>query len=225
MHVRLAVLEALRAGLGEHVRPVGVGEGLEGTAYDVLGVPPAVDRRGVDPVDASSTACRMAAIDSSSSCAPQPQRHEPPTAQAPKPTRVMSMPVRSDGRRATHSITVTGWTSGRSPQERRRRNRKAFTTASTRTRSYARRRWTRTSTTSRRRSTAKVADPTIRSKGTGGDERLRRRRAARAAHLVYVGSHGITIYGPGTKQQKVDDAYYRTLDLAQQTGWDEFRRR
>ena len=41
-----------------------------------------------------STARRIAATDSVSSCGPQPpDQPVPPTAQAPKPTRVMSMPV------------------------------------------------------------------------------------------------------------------------------------
>jgi hypothetical protein len=38
----------------------------------------------------------------------------------------------------------------------------------------------------------------------------------------YDGSHGITIYQPSTKNQKVDFAYYLTLDFSQQTNWDEF---
>jgi len=38
----------------------------------------------------------------------------------------------------------------------------------------------------------------------------------------YDGSHGITIYHPSNKNQKVDFAYYLTLDFSQQTYWDEF---
>lgn len=38
----------------------------------------------------------------------------------------------------------------------------------------------------------------------------------------YDGSHGITIYNPGNKTQKVDFAYYQTLDFSLLTGWDEF---
>jgi hypothetical protein len=38
----------------------------------------------------------------------------------------------------------------------------------------------------------------------------------------YAGSHGITIYGPASKNQKIDYAYYRTLDLSLHTNWDEF---
>jgi hypothetical protein len=38
----------------------------------------------------------------------------------------------------------------------------------------------------------------------------------------YAGSNGITIYLPSTKTQKVDRAYYDTLDLSLQTNWNEF---
>ena len=38
----------------------------------------------------------------------------------------------------------------------------------------------------------------------------------------YSDAHGITIYGPGRSNQKLDYAYFLTLDLAQQTQWDEF---
>ena len=38
----------------------------------------------------------------------------------------------------------------------------------------------------------------------------------------YSDAHGITIYGPGRSNQKLDHAYFLTLDLAQQTQWDEF---
>jgi hypothetical protein len=38
----------------------------------------------------------------------------------------------------------------------------------------------------------------------------------------YAGSHGITIYFPSTKTQKVDRAYYDMLDLSQTTSWNEF---
>ncbi len=39
---------------------------------------------------------------------------------------------------------------------------------------------------------------------------------------TYNGSHGITIYSPGNKNQKIDFTYYKTLDFSLQTGWDEF---
>jgi hypothetical protein len=37
-----------------------------------------------------------------------------------------------------------------------------------------------------------------------------------------AGSHGITIYGPGSQRQKTDHRYYRTMDFAKDTHWDEF---
>jgi hypothetical protein len=37
-----------------------------------------------------------------------------------------------------------------------------------------------------------------------------------------AGSHGITLYAPSKANQKTDHAYYKTLDLALATGWDEF---
>ncbi|HET9905212.1 MAG TPA: clostripain-related cysteine peptidase [Anaerolineales bacterium] len=38
----------------------------------------------------------------------------------------------------------------------------------------------------------------------------------------YSDAHGITIYGPHRSNQKLDYAYFLTLELAQQTQWDEF---
>ena len=38
----------------------------------------------------------------------------------------------------------------------------------------------------------------------------------------YSDVHGITIYGPARSNQKLDFAYFLTLDLATTTGWDEF---
>lgn len=38
----------------------------------------------------------------------------------------------------------------------------------------------------------------------------------------YSEAHGITIYHPSREKQKTDDAYYRTLDFALDTRWDEF---
>ncbi len=69
---------------------------------------------------------------------------------------------------------------------------------------------------------AKVSDATIRARGTAVMNAfpgvvLHERHVSQ-----YAGSHGITIYGPGAKNQKVDFAYYRTLDLALHTRWDEF---
>jgi hypothetical protein len=69
---------------------------------------------------------------------------------------------------------------------------------------------------------AKVTDTTIRARGTAvmnafSSVVLHERHVGN-----YAGSHGITIYGPGTKNQKIDDVYYRTLDFAQTTSWDEF---
>ena len=60
---------------------------------------------------------------------------------------------------------------------------------------------------------AKVTDANIRAKGTAvmnafSTVVLHERHVGQ-----YAGSHGITIYGPAAKNQKIDDAYYRTLDL------------
>ena len=38
----------------------------------------------------------------------------------------------------------------------------------------------------------------------------------------YADAHGITIYGPGRSNQKLDHAYFLTLDFALTTNWDEF---
>jgi hypothetical protein len=38
----------------------------------------------------------------------------------------------------------------------------------------------------------------------------------------YSEAHGITIYHPSREGQKTDHAYYRTLDFALETRWDEF---
>ena len=69
---------------------------------------------------------------------------------------------------------------------------------------------------------AKVTDSTIRSKGQAvinafSSVILHERHVAN-----YAGSHGITIYLPSTKTQKIDRAYYDTLDLSLQTNWNEF---
>ena len=69
---------------------------------------------------------------------------------------------------------------------------------------------------------AKVTDANIRAKGTAVMNAfpsvvLHERHVAQ-----YAGSHGITIYGPGAKNQKTDFAYYRTLDLSAHTRWDDF---
>lgn len=69
---------------------------------------------------------------------------------------------------------------------------------------------------------AKVTDATIRSTGTAVMSAFSAIVLNEHQIAIYAGSHGITIYGPGAKNQKVDDVYYRTLDLSQQTGWDEF---
>ena len=69
---------------------------------------------------------------------------------------------------------------------------------------------------------AKVTDTNIRSKGQAvinafSTVVLHERHVAN-----YAGSHGITIYLPSTKTQKIDRAYYDTLDLSLQTNWNEF---
>ena len=68
----------------------------------------------------------------------------------------------------------------------------------------------------------KVTDSTIRSRGQAVIDAfstvvLHERHVAN-----YAGSHGITIYLPSTKTQKIDRAYYDTLDLSLQTNWNEF---
>jgi len=53
-------------------------------------------------------ACRIVAIDSSSSCGPQPKAQSPPpTAQAPKPTVVMVMSV-VPSRRVVSVVVMSG---------------------------------------------------------------------------------------------------------------------
>ncbi len=69
---------------------------------------------------------------------------------------------------------------------------------------------------------AKVTDATIRARGTAVMNAFSSVVLHERHVNNYAGSHGITIYGPGTKNQKVDDVYYRTLDFAQTTSWDEF---
>jgi hypothetical protein len=69
---------------------------------------------------------------------------------------------------------------------------------------------------------AKVTDATIRAKGQAVMNAwpsvvLHERHVAN-----YAGSNGITIYLPSTKTQKVDRAYYDTVDLSLQTNWNEF---
>ena len=68
---------------------------------------------------------------------------------------------------------------------------------------------------------AKVADATIRARGTAvmnaiSSVVLHERHVSQQA-----GSHGITIYGPVAKNKKADFAYYRTLDLSAHTRRDE----
>ncbi len=69
---------------------------------------------------------------------------------------------------------------------------------------------------------SRVSDPKIRRDG-------RAVMNAVSAAVLYehhastkAGSHGITIYGPGSQKQKTDNRYYRSLDFAQATHWDEF---
>jgi hypothetical protein len=69
---------------------------------------------------------------------------------------------------------------------------------------------------------SKVTDSTIRARGTAVMDAFTAVVLHERHTGPYAGSHGITIYGPASKQQKVDDTYYRTLDLALQTNWDEF---
>ncbi len=69
---------------------------------------------------------------------------------------------------------------------------------------------------------AKVTDANIRAKGTAVMNAFSTVVLHERHTGQYAGSHGITIYGPASKNQKIDYAYYRTLDLSLHTNWDEF---
>ena len=87
-----AVRPRLAAALRAHEHRVGGRITLQRPPDDLLSMSKAVDRGRVDPVDASSTARRIAAIDSASSTGPQPNRHGPPIAHVPRPRRVNAAP-------------------------------------------------------------------------------------------------------------------------------------
>jgi Clostripain family len=67
-----------------------------------------------------------------------------------------------------------------------------------------------------------VADPNIRTKS----QAVMNAFASVVLHERHVSqysdAHGITIYHPSRANQKIDHIYYRTLDFALQTNWDEF---
>jgi hypothetical protein len=69
---------------------------------------------------------------------------------------------------------------------------------------------------------ARVTDTTIKAKG----QAVMNAFATVVLHerhvTNYLDAHGITIYMPSAKSQKIDFAYYQTLDFALTTGWDEF---
>ena len=69
---------------------------------------------------------------------------------------------------------------------------------------------------------AKVTDANIRAKGTAVMNAFPSVVLHERHVSQYAGSHGITIYGPAAKNQKIDFAYYRTLDLSLHTRWDDF---
>ena len=69
---------------------------------------------------------------------------------------------------------------------------------------------------------AKVTDATIRTRGTAVMNAFSSVVLHERHTSQYAGSHGITIYGPAAKNQKIDFPYYRTLDLSLHTRWDEF---
>ena len=101
-------------------------------------------------------------------------------------------------------------------------NKKSYSTAFGQTRSYVQAPMDKDLYDLASNVNAKVTDATIRAKGTAVMNAFSSVVLHERHTGPYAGSHGITIYGPAAKNQKVDDAYYRTLDLAQQTGWDEF---
>ena len=101
-------------------------------------------------------------------------------------------------------------------------NKKSYTTAFNQARSYVQAPMDKDLYDLATQVNAKVADATIRAKGTAVMNAFTGVVLHERHIASYAGSHGITIYGPGTKQQKVDDVYYRTLDLSLQTRWDDF---
>lgn len=101
-------------------------------------------------------------------------------------------------------------------------NKKSYSTAFNQTRSYVQAPMDKDLYDLATQVNAKVTDATIRAKGTAVMNAFSGVVLNEHHIATYAGSHGITIYGPGAKNQKVDDAYYRTLDLSLQTRWDEF---
>ena len=69
---------------------------------------------------------------------------------------------------------------------------------------------------------AKVTDATIRARGTAVMNAFPSVVLHERHVSQYAGSHGITIYGPAAKNQRIDFPYYRTLDLSVHTRWDDF---
>jgi Clostripain family len=101
-------------------------------------------------------------------------------------------------------------------------NKKAYATAFNQTRSFVQAAMDKDLYDLATNVNAKVSDPTIRAKGTAVMSAFSGVVLHERHVPTYSAAHGITIYGPASKQQKVDDAYYRTLDLSAQTSWDEF---
>ncbi len=101
-------------------------------------------------------------------------------------------------------------------------NKKSYTTAFNQTRSYVQAPMDKDLYDLATQINAKVTDANIKAKGTAVMNAFSGVVLHERHTGPYAGSHGITIYGPGTKNQKVDNAYYQTLDLSAQTGWNEF---
>jgi len=101
-------------------------------------------------------------------------------------------------------------------------NKKAYTNAFGATRSYWQAPMDKDLYDLAAKINAKVTDTTIRARGTAVMNAFSSVVLHERHVNNYAGSHGITIYGPAAKNQKYDDAYYRTMDFAQTTSWDEF---
>ena len=101
-------------------------------------------------------------------------------------------------------------------------NKKAYTGAFGQTRSYWQAPMDKDLYDLAAKVNAKVTDATIRTRGTAVMNAFSSVVLHERHTSQYAGSHGITIYGPAAKNQKIDFPYYRTLDLSLHTRWDEF---
>jgi hypothetical protein len=101
-------------------------------------------------------------------------------------------------------------------------NRKAYSTAFGQARSYWQAPMDKDLYDLASKINAKVTDANIRGKGTAVMNSFSTVVLHERHVSQYAASHGITIYGPASRQQRIDFAYYRTLDLALHTDWDDF---